>query len=160
MPAATAGANRYAIEGKKSDSLLSAIPAKQSVQKPYGHAANKAYSAISAFYLVIPAKAGIPHRKRAPRAPLRKYPMKEGAGRQVLQCARSALYLRGIPAFAGMTEHRFPTSKKANGFYTACFAGIAGWESLPFDCVTAWGRRRGRAIRSGKISCEIAGNGL
>ena len=51
----------------------------------------------------IPAKAGIQHRKRAPRAPLQEYPMKAGAGRQVLQCARSALYLRGIPAFAGMT---------------------------------------------------------
>jgi len=36
--------------------------------------------------------------KRALRAPF-----KAGAGRPALQCARSALYLRGIPAFAGMT---------------------------------------------------------
>ncbi|MDD9824884.1 MAG: hypothetical protein OXU43_06915, partial [Gammaproteobacteria bacterium] len=60
----------------------------------------------------IPAKAGIPHRKRALRAPLQKYPMKGGAGRQVLQCARTALYLRGIPAFAGMTEKKRKDEKK------------------------------------------------
>ncbi|MDD9863950.1 MAG: hypothetical protein OXU54_05185, partial [Gammaproteobacteria bacterium] len=74
-----------------------AIPVKQSVQKSRGHPANKAHSAVPALYLVIPAKAGIPHRKRALRAPLQEYPMKEGVGRRALQCARSALYLRGIP---------------------------------------------------------------
>jgi len=38
--------------------------------------------------------------------------MKEGAGRPALQCARSALYLRGIPAFAGMTEKTWNDRKK------------------------------------------------
>ncbi|MDD9864452.1 MAG: hypothetical protein OXU54_07750, partial [Gammaproteobacteria bacterium] len=68
-----------------------------------------------ALYPVIPAKAGIPHRKRALRAPLQKYPLKEGAGRPALQCARSALYLRWIPApvqargklCAGMARYEF-----------------------------------------------------
>ncbi|MDD9825086.1 MAG: DarT ssDNA thymidine ADP-ribosyltransferase family protein, partial [Gammaproteobacteria bacterium] len=41
----------------------------------------------------IPAQAGIQHRKRALRAPLQEYPIQEGASRQALQCARSALYL-------------------------------------------------------------------
>jgi len=43
---------------------------------------------------------------------MQEYPMKEGAGRPALQCARSALYLRGIPAFAGMTEKTWNDRKK------------------------------------------------
>jgi len=56
-------------------------------------------TAIPVPHLAIPAKAGIQHIKRALRAPF-----KAGAGRPAPQCARSALNLRGIPAFAGMTE--------------------------------------------------------
>ncbi|MDD9824020.1 MAG: hypothetical protein OXU43_02450, partial [Gammaproteobacteria bacterium] len=98
-------------------------------------------------------------------------------------CARSALYLRGIPAFAGMTEKKRNdrrkrggmTEKSGNGgylpcewvvfradldfrsFYTACFAGMAGWgrgmarwESFPLDCVTAWGSMQNIAARENK----------
>ena len=76
-------ASRYAIEGKKSSSLLSAIPAKQAVQKLRGHPANKPYPAI-------PAKAGIQHNKRALRAPF-----KAGAGRPVpAMCAYRAQFAR------------------------------------------------------------------
>jgi len=62
----------------------------QAVQKPRGHPANKAHPAIPAPHLVIPAKAGIQHMKRALRAPLRCRGRKK----------------RGIPAFAGMTEKK------------------------------------------------------
>ena len=37
--------------------LFSVIPAKQSVQKPYGHPANKAYSATPMPPLAIPAQS-------------------------------------------------------------------------------------------------------
>jgi len=52
--------------------------------------------------------------KRALRAPSQK-----GADRPALQCARTALNLHWIPAFAGMAEKR-----GGDGFYTVCFAGM------------------------------------
>jgi len=59
-----------------------------------------AHSAIS-------AKAGIQHIKRTLRAPF-----KGRVGRQVLQCARSALNLHWIPAFAGMTRNEAGMTEK------------------------------------------------
>ncbi|MDD9863873.1 MAG: hypothetical protein OXU54_04790, partial [Gammaproteobacteria bacterium] len=56
-------------------------------------------SAEDGFYAAW--KAGIQRIKRTPRAPF-----KTGAGRPVPQCARTALYLRWIPAFAGMAGKR------------------------------------------------------
>jgi len=48
--------------------------------------------------------------KRALRAPFNG-----GAGRQVLQCARTALYLCWIPAFAGMTKREVGMTKREAG---------------------------------------------
>jgi len=85
----------------KAATRNSAIPAKQAVQKPRGYPANKAH------HSAIPAQAGIQHIKRALRAPLQEWPMKAGAFRPALQCARSALDLRWIPAFTGMAKRRY-----------------------------------------------------
>jgi len=64
--------------------------------------------------------------KRALRAPF-----KTGARRPALQCARTALNLHWIPAFAGMadifhaSEKFFRAALDFRSFYTACFAGMA-----------------------------------
>ena len=64
------------------------------------HASGKFFRAVLDFRSFYTAwKAGIQRIKRALRAPC-----KGAAGRPALQGARSALYLRGIPAFAGMTR--------------------------------------------------------
>ena len=66
-----------------------------------GHASEKFFRATVAHSSAIPAKAGIQCMKRALRAPFNG-----GAARQVLQCARTALDLCWIPAFAGMAKKR------------------------------------------------------
>jgi len=42
-------------------------------------------------------------------------PFKAGAGRQAPQCARTALNLRWIPAFAGMAECAMPMGSFSRG---------------------------------------------
>jgi len=91
---------------------------KQTVQKPRRHPANKPHPAI-------PAKAGIQYMKRAPRAPF-----KGGAVRQVLQCARTALYIaldscfRRNGGYLPCHWEVFRAVLDFRSFYTAWKAGI------------------------------------
>jgi len=85
------------IKAVAHNSAIPAIPAKQSVQKlQKSRTAGKNFS-LAWQISAIPAKAGIQYNKCALRAPF-----KGGAVRQSLQCARTALDLHWIPAFAGM----------------------------------------------------------
>jgi len=85
------------IKAVAHNSAIPAIPAKQSVQKlQKSRTAGKNFS-LAWQISAIPAKAGIQYNKRALRAPF-----KGGVVRQSLQCARTALDLHWIPAFAGM----------------------------------------------------------
>jgi len=131
------GTSPYAIERRKSGSLLSAMeplfpgcvktPKVQSrTKKLLAGRANIRHSCTDCrpplSLSAIPAQAGIQRKSSAVRAHCGDW-----RPAPALKGARSARIIHWIPACAGMAEGGALFAGCPQGFYTDCFAGMARW---------------------------------